>query len=67
MKSFKEFLEESRKKSEIKHFKWRGLDYTFNTRTRMIDGPVSVPYHVAHATPEMIKFLASVFPNEMDD
>lgn len=68
MKPFSEFLEESKKKSaEIKHFKWRGLNYTFNTRTRMIDGPVAVPYHVAHATPEMIKFLANNFPNEMED
>lgn len=43
-----------------KAFVFRGCHYTFDTKTRMIEG--HMVYHVAHAEPAMVKFLASTFP-----
>lgn len=42
------------------NFNFQGCDYTFNTKTGMIEG--HMVYHVAHAEPVLRNWLASVFP-----
>lgn len=47
-----------------KKFSFQGLEYEFDTNTKMVSGgKFAFPFHVAHTTPEMIKFLASNFPH----
>lgn len=45
---------------KVKKFIWQGCEYTFNPTTKMVGGHME--FHIAHATPDMRKHIASMFP-----
>lgn len=48
------------KTGSLKKFVWRGCEYTFDPKTKMVGG--FMEYHIVHAEPAMQVYVASLYP-----